>query len=212
MTSAKESKANRSNATRSTGPKSASGKSRSRMNSLKHGLTAKQIVIGDEDPTEFQELRDTLEEEFAPLAGLEAQLVDRLALLLWRLRRVPRFEASIIEAHRAEIARTQAGNSRAEDARRAHLEKVSKRFLLKSHAPVVQGPEPPPQQEKMHASHMQDPLTSEIGMALMRDSQNSDMLGKLARHEAAAPAPSPAPTPPPPASPSANSDAPTSKP
>jgi hypothetical protein len=90
MTSAKQLKANRANAARSTGPKSRLGKSRSRMNSFKHGLTAQQIVIGDEDPTEFEALRHDLEEEFAPRVGLESELVDRLASLLWRIRRIPR--------------------------------------------------------------------------------------------------------------------------
>ena len=58
--------ANRANARRSTGPKTASGKARSSMNGLKHGLTAETIVIGDEDPAQFERLRKALEERFEP--------------------------------------------------------------------------------------------------------------------------------------------------
>jgi hypothetical protein len=48
--------ANRINAQRSSGPRTELGKSRSKMNALKHGLSAKKIVIGDEDPKEFETL------------------------------------------------------------------------------------------------------------------------------------------------------------
>jgi hypothetical protein len=48
------------NAKRSTGPQTRAGKARSRLNAVKHGLTAKDIVIGDEDPKEFEALRSAL--------------------------------------------------------------------------------------------------------------------------------------------------------
>ena len=60
MASKRQLEANRSNARRSTGPQTPSGKSRSRMNALKHGLSAKSIVIGDERPEEFEALRDAV--------------------------------------------------------------------------------------------------------------------------------------------------------
>jgi hypothetical protein len=48
--------ANRPNYVRSTGPKTPSGKVRSSMNVCKHGLTAQTIIIGDEDPAQFDAL------------------------------------------------------------------------------------------------------------------------------------------------------------
>ena len=36
------------------------------MNAVKHGLTAKYVVIGDEDPDEFEALRTDLEVELEP--------------------------------------------------------------------------------------------------------------------------------------------------
>lgn len=88
--------ANRANARRSTGPKTPSGKARSSMNGLKHGLTAKSIVIGDEDPAQFELLRKALEEEYNPRSVLARELVERAAGIIWRLRRIPRWEAAIL--------------------------------------------------------------------------------------------------------------------
>jgi len=94
--------ANRINAQRSSGPKTELGKSRSKMNALKHGFSAKKVVIGDEDPREFDALRATLECDFQPETALERELVDQLAGSLWRLRRVPAIEAAIVRAREEE--------------------------------------------------------------------------------------------------------------
>jgi hypothetical protein len=104
MASEKQVVANRANAKRSTGPKTAAGKALSRGNAYKHGLTAETIVIGDEDPQAFDRIRADLWEEYNPRLGIESELVERMAVLMWRLRRIPVFEAALIEARRAEVA------------------------------------------------------------------------------------------------------------
>ena len=96
MASKQQVVANRANAKRSTGPKTAAGKALSRMNAHKHGLTAKTIVIGDEDPKAFDALRDALEEEYNPRPGIESELVELIAVLMWRMLRIPLFEAALI--------------------------------------------------------------------------------------------------------------------
>src|SRR5262245_41415622 len=103
MASEKQLVANRANASRSTGPKTETGKALSRMNACKHGLTSQAIVIGDEDPKEFERLRAELEEEYNPRLGIESELVERLAVLMWRMRRVPTLEAGLIEWGRERI-------------------------------------------------------------------------------------------------------------
>ena len=107
MASEKQVMANRANAKRSTGPRTKTGKSLSCINAYKHGLTAQTIVIHGEDPEEFNLLRAKLEDEFKPRPGMESELVERLAACMWRMRRIPVFEASLIEARRAEIAQTE---------------------------------------------------------------------------------------------------------
>jgi hypothetical protein len=104
MASEKQVAANRANAKRSTGPKAAVGKALSRMNACKHGLTARTIVIQDEDPKKFERLRAELWDEWQPRPGMESVLVDRLAGEIWRLLRPPAFEAAIIGAKCADVA------------------------------------------------------------------------------------------------------------
>jgi hypothetical protein len=94
--------ANRANAKRSTGPKTEAGKSRSKLNALKHGLSAERVVIGDEDPREFEALRAALQRDWQPDTALESELVDQLAGIFWRLRRVSAIEAAIVKARDAE--------------------------------------------------------------------------------------------------------------
>ena len=147
--SRKKLEANRANAKRSTGPRSAVGKARSRMNAWKHGLTATTLVIGNEDPAHFDRLRAELMEQYDPQSPLECELVERLSSLLWRLRRVPIFEAAIIEARRADVK-----GDAVLDLAEVPAELWEKALLARS-----------------------------IGLALIRDG-HSDMLGKLARHEA----------------------------
>src|SRR5262245_37328668 len=94
--------ANRINAQRSSGPRTELGKSRSKMNALKHGLSAKKIVIGDEDPKEFEALRAALERDWQPEMAFESELVEQLAGLFWRIRRVPAIEAAIVKEREEE--------------------------------------------------------------------------------------------------------------
>ena len=95
MTSQVQSEANRRNALKSTGPKSKKGKGRARLNALKHGLRAKDIVLASEDGREFDGLRQALITELGPEGPLEEQLAERIVVCLWRLRRVYPIEAGI---------------------------------------------------------------------------------------------------------------------
>jgi hypothetical protein len=83
-------------AKRSTGPKTQQGKTQSRRNAWKHGLTATKITIAGEDASDFDAFRNELWDQFQPQPGIESVVVDRLAALSWRLRRLPAFEAAII--------------------------------------------------------------------------------------------------------------------
>src|SRR5262245_21243974 len=102
MASHRQLEANRANAKRSTGPRSAEGKARSSRNSLAHGLSAQDIVINDEDPTEFELLFEGLLADFSPTTTVERKLVERLAGLLWRLQRVPVLEAALFNVRQEE--------------------------------------------------------------------------------------------------------------
>ena len=91
MSTVNELSANQANARQSTGPKTLSGRARSSMNAGKHGLTARTVVINEEDPAQFEALCQAFEEEFEPRSIMERELVERLAGIVWRLRRMPKF-------------------------------------------------------------------------------------------------------------------------
>src|ERR1700730_11821107 len=88
MTTQKQRAANRRNAKKSTGPRTVEGRNRSKVNALKHGLTATQIIIFDENAEDLENFHQGLIEEMLPRGALEEQLVERIAVCAWRLRRV----------------------------------------------------------------------------------------------------------------------------
>ena len=78
MTSEAKIEANRRNSLKSTGPKTERGKERSRLNALKHGMTAKQLVVRGEDFGDFARFGVELRAALAPGDALEEQLVDAI--------------------------------------------------------------------------------------------------------------------------------------
>ena len=89
-------KANRENAKKSTGPRTEEGKARVSLNALKHGLLARDAVLPEEDPAEFdRQLRD-LERDLRPENSLEFELVRQIADAQWRMRRLVRIETAFL--------------------------------------------------------------------------------------------------------------------
>jgi len=98
MASEAQKAANRRNAEKSTGPKTEAGKSVVAGSALKHGLTADKVVCFDERWEDFMSSHAALREALEPRDALEEQLVERIALCAWRLRRASRVEAEMINA------------------------------------------------------------------------------------------------------------------
>jgi hypothetical protein len=109
MSSEKQILANRLNAQKSTGPKTANGKAASRTNAFKHGLLSEDVIIPGEDPEKFAYLNSQLERELEPIGFQEAEIVERMAAFMWRLRRLHRVEAGIFVHERAGAGLNQAG-------------------------------------------------------------------------------------------------------
>ena len=95
MASAKQDAANRRNAQKSSGAKTQSGMNVAKMNALKHGMCARQVVIAGEDPEDYEALLRGLLVELDPQGFIEEQFVERVACCLWRLRRSSAIEAAI---------------------------------------------------------------------------------------------------------------------
>ncbi len=97
MTSAKQAAANCRNAERSTGPRTDEGKAITRMNAVKHGgLSPRPVVTAVEKPEEWEGHLAGIVASLSPAGHLETVLTERVALILWRMSRVARYERETI--------------------------------------------------------------------------------------------------------------------
>src|SRR5450759_2872883 len=88
--------ANRANAAQSTGPRSPEGKSRSALNSRKHGFTASTFaVVRLEDIDEVARLRDDALAVYQPVNSQELFAIERISLAQQALLRVERLHTGI---------------------------------------------------------------------------------------------------------------------
>jgi hypothetical protein len=87
---------NRANSQHSTGPRTDSGKQRSSLNALRHGLTAASPVLPSQDPAAYDAHRRGFFDEYQPATPTETQLVQKLADTSWRLNRIPLLEADVL--------------------------------------------------------------------------------------------------------------------
>src|SRR3981081_3983916 len=114
MGSPAQNRANRANSARSTGPRTAKGLAASSANSLRHGLTAQQHLVGDEDEDQFEALLASLNDSHQPANAAEPLPVGKIAENYWRLLRARRIETGFWEKSIATNNRVTAipGNER----------------------------------------------------------------------------------------------------
>jgi len=95
--------ANRRNAAKSTGPKTAEGKAIARHNALRHGLTARQLILCGEGFADFARFHAELRAALAPRDAVEETLAERVVLCAWRLRRMGRIEADVLKNAQSHV-------------------------------------------------------------------------------------------------------------
>ena len=88
---------------RSTGPRTPPGKTKVSMNAMKHGLTARDVVLPGENPEDLDSFRAELVKSLDPQGALECELVETIVMIFWRLRRIPKFEALLYEHGSAKL-------------------------------------------------------------------------------------------------------------
>ncbi|MGA8184556.1 MAG: hypothetical protein WB819_13030 [Terriglobia bacterium] len=91
----------RRNAQKSTGPRTEAGKRRVALNALKYGgytgrhtLEQSMLLLG-EDPREFHAFRDSLIASRQPADAVERMLVEDVAMLAWKKRRLNRAQEGL---------------------------------------------------------------------------------------------------------------------
>ena len=77
-------------------PRAIARRGRSKLNAVKHGIFACGLLI-QESEKEYQELWQGLADWYKPLGKLEEILVEKLAMTLWRYRRLLSAEAAEID-------------------------------------------------------------------------------------------------------------------
>src|SRR5215475_3150582 len=95
MASAAQHLANQANAQHSTGPRSPEGKARVAQNAIRHGLTAKHLVIRDDQREEFAALQESLLAELDPQGAVETITFHEILHAAWNLHRFRCIEAEI---------------------------------------------------------------------------------------------------------------------
>ncbi|MEW6413612.1 MAG: hypothetical protein AB1483_14240 [Candidatus Zixiibacteriota bacterium] len=105
--SKKQIQANKKNAQKSTGPKTPEGKDAVRLNAVKHGLYATDLVINSpnlkENPDHYTELLDSLISDFKPKSLFELSLIRKIANCIWRSRRITAAETARINKQIEDI-------------------------------------------------------------------------------------------------------------
>ncbi len=84
-------------ARRSTGPRTKKGKEKSKHNALKHGILSAVTLLKGEPRKEFDSLLNGFRNDFRPEGQVEALLVEKLASLVWRYRRMLIAETAEVE-------------------------------------------------------------------------------------------------------------------
>ncbi len=77
-----------------------------RFNAVKHAILSRDTVLPWEDETEYGELLDALADEHKPQGPTEEHLVEELAGILWRKRRLRLAEASAMREGLYEATRS----------------------------------------------------------------------------------------------------------
>ena len=95
MSSEKRILSSRANGALSHGPVTAEGKQRSSLNSIRHGLLAKCVVLPTEDRSGFDILMDQHIQFYSPINDVERGVIEDMVASLWRLRRTWAIETQL---------------------------------------------------------------------------------------------------------------------
>lgn len=87
----------------SGGPRSEAGLAASSQNSTKHGILSEHLILRGENPADFAALLEQLREALDPVGAFEAFQVERIAVGIWRQRRLVRAETEQLEHQWAQL-------------------------------------------------------------------------------------------------------------
>jgi hypothetical protein len=77
-----------------------------RFNALKHGILSRYTVLSHENQADYESLVNSLMDEHLPAGATEQHLIEELASVIWRKRRVLQAEGATINKGLKEAARS----------------------------------------------------------------------------------------------------------
>ncbi len=154
-----------------TGPKTENGKAISSRNAVKFGLTGRGGLLPGEDPVAFEAFQKAIREEYDPSGPSESFLVDRVADLMWRLRRASRIQTAILAKEMAEFEEARSTFSFGPGTGDANPEEADCE-------PTDGGLEIEAYRKSLAREDV-DP----IGIAFVRDARGADAISRIDRHE-----------------------------
>src|SRR6266498_5242325 len=99
MSTRAQRRANRINSLASTGARTEEGKRVVASNPIRHGLTAKTVVLNTESQEEYDALRAGLRDSHQPVNEQEELLVTEIADCSWRLQRARNIEHRLFSTY-----------------------------------------------------------------------------------------------------------------
>jgi hypothetical protein len=89
----------RANGAKSHGPITEEGRKPSSMNALKHGLTARTVVLSNENGDEYTVLLNSYVDNLEPIGPVEMDLVLEMVNAKWQQRRFSNIESQLFEEY-----------------------------------------------------------------------------------------------------------------
>ena len=132
----------------STGPRTPVGKARSSQNARKHGLSAREVRIAQDEREEFDDFLACFLDDLQPQGMLEQDLFNQLVHAAWNLRRYEAHQDPL-NGYAAEVSLLNRYHARAERTYHRCLKELkalqTNRALRQDLAAVhPDRPEPPP--------------------------------------------------------------------
>ena len=152
-----------------------------RLNALRHGLLARDVVLPGEDADAFEELWNQVRANFSPVGPIEELLVDRIVNAMWRLQRLARAETALFHWRVHELKANRLAKQ---------VCSYEKTFLDGLSGLSFSAPEITDKASHAEATEALGQATYErdrdevlLGRALDADAKEGDTFGKLARYE-----------------------------
>ena len=152
-----------------------------RLNALRHGLLARDVVLPGEDADAFEDLWNQVRANFSPVGPIEELLVDRIVNAMWRLQRLARAETALFHWRVHELKANRLAKQ---------VCSYEKTFLDGLSGLSFSAPEITDKASHAEATEALGQATYErdrdevlLGRALDADAKEGDTFAKLARYE-----------------------------